>query len=83
MTDNTTQEERSVEGMHLEFVGGGDPGPEVVAAVTALLTRPIVVMEDAVSEPQPATTPWGRAARLESIVHGRRITTRADLAWRR
>lgn len=72
-----------MEGMHLEFVGGGDPGPEVVAAVTALLTRPILVMDDTASEPQHSMTQWVRAARLESIVHGRRIPTRADLAGRR
>lgn len=70
--------------MRLEFVGGGDPGPEIVAAVTALLTRPVVVVDDVEEESVPAgMTPWVRAARLEAIVHGRRITTRADLAWRR
>lgn len=69
--------------MHLEFVGG-DPGPEIVAAVTALLTRPVVVLDDAEEDSaESVPSPWVRAARLEGIVHGRRITTRADLEWRR
>jgi len=69
--------------MHLEFVGV-DPGPEIVAAVTALLTRPVVVVDDAEEDTGTSgASPWVRAARLEAIVHGRRITTRADLEWRR
>lgn len=73
--------------VRVQFVGGGDPGPEVVAAVTALLTRPVVVVVDQDEEEARAErgglTQWVRAARLEAIVPGRRIATRADLAWRR
>lgn len=72
--------------LRVQFVGGGDPGPEVVAALTAVLTRPIVVLasEDADEESgEVGQSPWVRAARLEAIVPGRRIATRADLAWRR
>lgn len=70
----------------MQFVGGGDPGPEVVAAVTAVLTRPIVVLAAEDGDEQPSEvgpSPWIRAARLEAVVPGRRIATRADLAWRR
>ncbi len=73
--------------LRVEFVGGGDPGPAVVAAVTALVTRPVVVVvaeDDAQAGAEhDRATPWMRAARLESIVPGRRIASRADLAWRR
>lgn len=73
--------------LQVHFVEGGDPGPDVVAAVTAVLTRPIVVLVDQDEEEtgpgDDRPTPWIRAARLEAIVPGRRIATRADLAWRR
>lgn len=70
----------------VQFVGGGDPGPEVVAAVTAVLTHPIVVLAEGDADQESSEvgpSPWVRAARLEAIVPGRRIATRADLAWRR
>jgi hypothetical protein len=76
-----------VSDLRVEFVGGGDPGPGVVAAVTALLTRPVVVVVDEddaqAGSGRDGSTPWVRAARLEAIVPGRRIASRADLAWRR
>lgn len=70
-------------GTHIRFVEGGDPGPEVVAAISAVLGRPTVLVEPPADDTdQPGQTPWVRAARLEGIVHGRRITTKADLTWR-
>lgn len=67
----------------IEFIEGGDPGTEVVAAITAVLTRPIVLVEEQAEGTGPSQSAWVRAARLEAVVPGRHITTTADLAWRR
>ncbi|MBY5164419.1 hypothetical protein [Salsipaludibacter albus] len=70
----------------MEVVRGGDPGDEVLAALAAVLTRPVVVAPAA--EVDQETSPrrqarWLRAARLEGVVPGRRITSIADMDWRR
>ncbi len=71
--------------LRVEVVRGGDPGDAVLAAVATVLTRPVVVtapVEEA-QEPAAATPRWVRAARLEGVVPGRRISSIGDLDWRR
>jgi hypothetical protein len=72
--------------LRMEVVRGGDPGDEILAALAAVLTRPVVVVPDEVDDQAeaPRRQPrWLRAARLEGVVPGRRISSIADMDWRR
>ncbi len=72
--------------IRMEVVRGGDPGDAVLAAVATILTRPVVVAAEAAAdddEPTATTARWRRAARLEAIVHGRRIMSIAELVRHR
>lgn len=86
MSTDPTTDEPQPPSLRVEVVAGGDPGDAVLAAVAAILTRPVVIAT-ATSETddrdEPTPSRWTRAARLEGVVPGRRISTVADLAWRR
>lgn len=71
-------------GLRVEFTSGGAPDDPLLAGIVAVLTRPIVVIPTVIEDEdtEPAQSSWVRAARLEGIVHGRRITSREDLSWR-
>lgn len=68
--------------VRLVVTRGGDPGPDVLAVVAAVLTRPVVVAESAAGAAAGATvapTRWVTAARIEAVSPRRRIHTVADL----
>ncbi len=69
--------------IRVEVVRGGDPGDAVLAAVAAILTRPVVVAAAEDEEPSASPSAWRRAARLEGVVHGRRIMSVAELVRHR
>lgn len=64
--------------VRLVVTRGGDPGPEILAALAAVLTRPMVAADPATDRiARPSR--WVAAARLESVFPRRRIHDVADL----
>jgi hypothetical protein len=72
-----------VTGPRIEIVGGGEPGPEEIAAVVLALTPVVRQPEVAARGPMESVAAWRLAAMLEGVGDAAPVVSSADLGARR